>query len=157
MLDAEEVELDDDAAIGEAQQAILIEDRAVDVADDGALGIAIVRRDELGNLLGLIVVAAGMDIERGACLALRDKGAAHDAFLERGPRRLAADLADDAGTDVGAPGTVTHLADHLAGEIVDSALGVARILILLDVVAAAHDDVGAGARRDLGKSGWIGR
>src|SRR6266851_1096718 len=156
MLDAEEIELDDDAAVGEAQQAILVEDRTVDMADDGALGIAAIRGDEIGDLLRLVVVAAGMDIERGTGLALRDQGAAHDAFFERRPRRLAADLADDAGTDVGAPGAVAHLADHLAGEIVDGALGVARILVLLDIVAAAHHDIGAGARRYFGKTGRIG-
>ncbi len=96
-----------------------------------------------------------MDVERGAGFLLRDQGAAHDALLERGPRRLAADLADDAGAHIGAPGAVAHLSNHLRGEVVDAALGVARILVLLDVIAAAHDDVGAAARRDLGETGRI--
>src|SRR4029077_4450178 len=104
MLLAEEIELDDDAAIGEAQQAALIEDRAVDVADDGARGIAAIRRDEIRDLLRLIVMAAGMDVERGAGLLLRDERAAHAPALERGPRRLAADLADDSGAHRAAPG-----------------------------------------------------
>src|SRR5260370_35387123 len=121
------------------------------MADDGALGIAAIRGDEIGDLLRLVVVAAGMDIERGPGLALRDQGAAHDAPFERRPRRLTADLADDAGTDVGTPGAVAHLADHLAGAIVDRALGVARILILLDVEAAAHAGVLAVPRRYFGK------
>jgi hypothetical protein len=35
---AEQVELDRDAGVGELQQPRLVEDRAVDVADDDALG-----------------------------------------------------------------------------------------------------------------------
>src|SRR5216684_7734763 len=85
MLLAEEIELDDDAAIGEAQQAVRVEDRAVDMADDGAGRVAAIGGDEVGDLLRLIGIAAGMDVERGAGLLLGDQGAAHDASFERRP------------------------------------------------------------------------
>src|SRR5260221_1430339 len=81
MLLAEEIELDDDAAIGEPQQALGVEDRAVDMADDGAPGVAVMGSDEIGDLLRLVGVAPGMDVERGAGFLLRDQGASHDALL----------------------------------------------------------------------------
>ena len=101
------------------QQALLVEDGAVDVADHDALGRMAGRLDEVGDLLRLVGIAAGMDVDRRARLRRGDQGGLHHPLLGGGPRRAAADLADHAGAHVGAPGAVQDLADHLLGEVVD--------------------------------------
>src|SRR4029077_13042699 len=68
-----------------------------------------------------------------------------------------ADLADHAGLHVGAPGAVQDLADHLLGEAVDVTAVVPGVLVVVDVVAAAHDQVHAGAGGDAAQAGRIGR
>src|SRR5690606_29062166 len=94
--------------------------------------------------------------ERRAGFALRDQGAFQHAALERGPGVLAADLADDARADRGAPGALLHLRDHLLREAVHAALVVAWVLVFLDVVAAAHDDVAAGRLADADEALRVG-
>ena len=54
---------------GEPQQPLLVEDGAVDVADHHALGRLARRLDEVGDLLRLVGMAAGMDVDRRAGLA----------------------------------------------------------------------------------------
>ena len=46
--------------------------------------------------------------------------------------------------------------DHLLGEVLDAARGIGRILVGVHVVAAAHDDVGAGGAGDLDEAEGIG-
>ena len=92
-----------------------------------------------------------MDSEGAASLLLGDHGAGQDTLLEIGPGPLTPDLTDDAGADVGAPSALLHLIDHLLGEAVDAAVVIGRVLVIVDVVAAAHDDVSAGFTRDLGE------
>ena len=89
-----------------------------------------------------------MDVDRRTGLLCCDECRLHHPLLGIGPGRLAADLADHAGAHVGAPGTVEDLADHLGGEIVDRAAVIPGILVVVDVVAAAHDQVHAGAGSD---------
>ena len=115
------------------------------------------RLDEVGDFLRLVGVAAGMDVDRRTCLGRGDQGRLHDALLGRGPRRGAADLADHAGAHLGVPGAMQDLADHLAGEILDRAPVVARILVVVDVVAAAHDQVHSRAGGDAPQSHGIRR
>src|SRR5258705_508165 len=94
-------------------------------------------------------MASGMDVDRQTRRLLGEDRRAHHALLERGPRRLTADLADDPGTHAGAPGALERRGDHVAREIVDVARTHLTRLVLVDVVAAAHDDVRAGGARDL--------
>src|SRR6266545_2624757 len=93
-------------------------------------------------------MAAGMDVDRRPRLARGDEGSLHHLLLGGRPRRGAADLADHAGAHVGAPGAVQDLAHDLLGEVVDAAAVVPGVLVIVDVVAAAHDQVHAGAGRD---------
>ena len=97
-----------------------------------------------------------MDGERATGFLLGDHGAGENALLEIGPWPLASDLADDAGADLGAPRALLHLVDHFLGKAVDAAVVIGRVLVVMDVVAAAHDDVSAGLARDLGQSLRIG-
>ncbi len=143
--------------LGQPQQPLFVEDGAVDMADDDALGRMAACLGEVGDLLRLVGVAAGMDVDGGSRLAGGDQRRLHHALLGVGPRRRAADLADHAGTHVGAPGAVQDLADHLAGKILDRAAVVLRILVVVDVVAAAHDQVHAGAGGDPPEAVGIGR
>ena len=92
----------------------------------------------------------------GAGLPLGEDGAQHDPLFLGGPGGLAADLADDARAHVRAPGAVLHGLDHLLGEVLDAARGIGRILVSVHVVAAAHDDVGAGGAGDLDEAEGIG-
>jgi len=55
---AEQVELDDAAGVREAEQSLVVEDRAVDVADDRAFRPAAVGGDEVHDLLRLVLLAA---------------------------------------------------------------------------------------------------
>src|SRR5262249_43834998 len=86
-----------------------------------------------------------------------DQRRLHHALLEVRPWRLATDLADHAGAHVGAPGAVQDLADHLVGEVVDLAIVIARVLVVVDVVAAAHDEMHAGALGDALEAVRVGR
>src|SRR5689334_1204548 len=61
---AEQVELDGHAGVRQLQQARLIEHGTVDVADHDPLGRMAGRLDEVGDLLRLIWIAAGMDVDR---------------------------------------------------------------------------------------------
>ena len=127
------------------------------MADHDALGRLARRLDEVGDLLRLVGITAGMDVDRGAGFGRRDQRGLHHLLLGRGPRRLAADFADHAGAHLGAPGAVQDLADHLLGEVVDGAAVVFRFLVIVDVVAAAHDQVHAGAGGDAPEAVGIGR
>ena len=98
-----------------------VEDRAVDVADHDALDARAVRADEVGDLLRLIGVPAGVHVDRGAGLGLGHERGPHDLPFLVGPRGLAADLADDARADAGAPRAVPHRGDDLGGEVVHAA------------------------------------
>ena len=130
---------------------------AVDVADHHALGRPARRLDEVGDLLRLVGIAAGMDVDRRSRLCRGDQRGLHHALFGVGPRRRAADLADHAGAHVGAPGADQDLADHLGGEVVDRAIVIARVLVVVDVVAAAHDQVHAGAGGDALQAVGVGR
>src|SRR4029079_13673459 len=87
----------------------------------------------------------------------RDQGRLHHALLGGGPRRAAADLADHAGAHLRVPGAAQDLADHLAGKILDRARMVPGILVVIDVVAAAHDEVHARALGDALETPGVGR
>ena len=113
--------------------------------------------DEVGDLLRLIGIAARMDIDRSARLARGNEGRLHHPLLGRGPRRGAADLTDHARAHVGAPGAAQDLAHHLLGEVLDRARMVPGVLVVVDVVAAAHDHVRAGPFSDALKPVGIGR
>src|SRR5580704_17824994 len=65
---AEQVELDGDARLGQPQQARLVEDGAVDMADHDALGRMAGCFDEIRHLLQLVGIAAGMDVDGRARL-----------------------------------------------------------------------------------------
>jgi hypothetical protein len=49
-----------------------------------------------------------------------------------------------------------HRLDHLLGEVLDAARGIGRILVGVHVVAAAHDDMGAGSAGNLDEAEGIG-
>jgi hypothetical protein len=117
------------------------------MADDDAVHRGAGGAREVGDLLRLVGVAAGMSIERGTRLGLCDERRAHDLLLLRRPGRLAADLADNAGARRGAPGADRDLLDDLACEVVDAAVGNGGVMVFLDIMAAAHDDVDAGVAR----------
>jgi hypothetical protein len=101
------------AGIGQSEEALVVEDGAVEVAHDGARRISALGTDQIHDLLRLIGIAPRMDVERGAGLRLRDDCAAHDPLLQLGPLRLTADLPDDAGAHVGAPRAFEHLRHDL--------------------------------------------
>src|SRR5688572_4189368 len=136
----EQIELHDAAGIGQSEEALVIEDGAVEVAQDGARRISALGTDQIHDLLRLIGIASRMDVERGAGLGLSDDCAAHDPLLQVGPLSLTADLPDDAGADVGAPSPLEHLRDDLLSEALDAFVLIPGILVLLDVIAAADDD-----------------
>ena len=152
----EEVPLEHAARIREPPEPLGVEDGAIDVADDQPVHPAALDADEVGDLLGLIGVPARMDIDGGAGLPLGEDGAQHDPLFLGGPGSLAADLADDTRAHVRAPGAVLHRLDHLLGEVLDAARGIGRILVGVYVVAAAHDDVGAGGAGNLDEAEGIG-
>ena len=101
------------------QQPPLVEDRAIDMAEDEAIHRRPARQEEIRDLLRLIFMAARMDVDGRAGFLLGDQRALHHAALQFGPWRLAADLADHAGANIGVPGPLQHLADHLGRKIVD--------------------------------------
>ena len=134
------------------EQPPFVEDRAVDMAEDEAIHRRAACEEEVRHLLRLIFMTARMNVDGGPGLLLGDQGALHDAALEFGPWRLAADLADHAGANVGVPGALQHLADHLRREIVDRSRMVSLVLKFMDVVAASHDDMGPGRPGDVGQA-----
>ena len=94
-------------------------------------------------------MASRVDVDGGSGLALREDRAPHHPLLELRPRRLAADLADDAGPDAGAPSPLLHLGTDLRRKVFDAPLVVGGILVLLDVVPAAHHHVHPGTLGDF--------
>ena len=127
------------------------------MADHDTLGRMAGRPGEVRHFLRLVGIAAGMDVDRRAGLRRRDEGCSHHALLGVGPRCAAADLADHAGAHVGAPGAGQDLADHFLREVVDRSAVVLRVLVVVDVVAAAHDQMHAGALGDAAQALGIGR
>lgn len=79
---------------------VVADDDAVEVAtvDQRARRIAAFGDDELGDLLGQVLMASGMDVEAGAGLLLiQDRALQYRAF-ELAPGSRGADLVDDSGT-----------------------------------------------------------
>ena len=81
-----------------------------------------------------------MDVDGGAGLPLGGGGGLEHLALERSERPHAADLADDAGPDVGAPATLGDLTDDFAGQPVHRPLLHLVRDVLVHVVAGALDD-----------------
>ena len=102
LLLAEEVELQNAASVGQPQQPVRVEYRPVDVTDDRPLDRPAVRDDEARDLLRLVGMPARMDVDGQPRLLLRQNRPPHHPLLERRPRRLAADLPDDARAHAGA-------------------------------------------------------
>lgn len=89
-------EIDQAGAIAD----VVADDDAVEVTtvDQRARRIAAFGDDELGDLLGQVLMASGMDVEAGAGLLLiQDRALQYRAF-ELAPGSRGADLVDDSGT-----------------------------------------------------------
>ena len=139
-LHPEQIQLDHNAGVGQAKQALFVKDRSVDVADDGAGHVGAMRPQELRDLLRLIGMPARVDGQRRTGFPLCHHGRGHDPLFQLSPRRLATNLADHPGTHVSAPGSYLNLIDHFRGEVLNRPAMVCRCLILVHVIAAPHDD-----------------
>ena len=137
--------------VGQPQKLIVFEHSTVDVAQDGAGRVTALGLYEVGYFLGLLWITSGMNVDGGAGFLLRENGSPHDAALEVGPRRLAADLTDDSRANVRTPRASKNLACHLRREVLFFAAMIALILILLDIVPASHDHVDTGTLRNFAK------
>src|SRR5215472_5164597 len=118
LLLTKQIKFDHASGIGQPEQLAVIEDRPIDVADNHAINGATVPGDEFSYLLRLLRYTPGVHIDGGAGLGLRDERPMQYPFLKVSPRNLAANLADDAGTDVRPPRTLEDLCDHLGGEAI---------------------------------------
>src|SRR5205823_2113900 len=102
-------------------------------------------------------VPGGVEADGGAGLVVGPGGGAQHPLLLGGDVVQAADLADDAGADVGAVDALSQVVDQLVGQVIDGPPVHLGRVVRLAVPAAAHHHVEAGRLGDLAQGRGVAR
>jgi hypothetical protein len=108
------------------------------MTDNQTIDSATVSDYEFCYLLRLLWYAPRMHVDGCAGLSLRNERTMQQAFLKLRPRNLTTDLTDYARADARPPCTFQDLRDYFAGEAVQRTGFVRRVLVLVNIMSAAH-------------------